>query len=1212
MKKIQRKIGAKSKSALVSAVLIGLMSITPYASADESEYLATEYLDYNGRHVAEINFLKEGQGIGATNRYLVPASTYNLSSELIAATAASASYWTNMLGPGLKNTTPWQIFVSTYWDGNASAASQSIVSNGINPARRSYKNNLHFVMDQLQNGTVYNKLTYENAKTGILPEGEYGFSRIRIGYYSGAKRSGAIDGWWIDTDTVLPTNEQATNFASTLRHELGHALGISARKRTRNDKTMFLSTLTDEKSWTLHLYDQNGNKAKPGMQIITSDTFDEMKDDNPKISPKDYFIVDKKVSADGSGFAYFTGPNVVDALGEGKFFGRSAIPVNGWEGDRFDGSHIQTSGMISHRNYSNYAVFLEVELAALQDLGYKLDRRAYYGKSIYVNGGNITNTQGYSARNTTGTAYLADTYSDVPLGIGLHVYGYGNTVTQAADILTHGTGAVGIRVDGMTNKLVIPKDTEIHADGYRGNGVMIAYGRDQNVDQAGTVTALGEGGTAMRFDFGSGRGYREYRGSYIRYRRWVNRKNSGKEPGEINRAINYELTELNPEAYNAGNDELEGALVNNYNLSGKLTGSNAAIYIGKNAFVKNININSGASIQGNIISDWKHFGDAANEGAYDKGDDRDVLRIQYNGKTGIYGYDYHTYIPDLVTNLNFNNDGMVYKGNILGEDNMKLNVKGGTLTYNGQANVVNVNVEKDAKLYGGSYTVNDMLEKMATGYTDETTGKFINHGTIGAENGDTTMNIKGNLVSDGYLQAYDGGTQGQIKVDGDANIEGSTVLAEASLPGEDTIVLETTGSISGSITNDKFNPYAFSAMLNTTGAVEGNKLIVYAYANNNLVGADPQQVETYYAMSNMFDHLYHYGDKRTEEMRTLYSMDNKEAKEALTSISSSPVPNTMNLIQRNTMNSHIITSRLSEAFAKKDVEVAVPMAGLDGDDNSKNPTMKMKLDQPVDNDFWFKTSRNWGEGSGTSYYQGTTLAGGWDRAYGKNWRSGVFVSYGSFSFADNLSHDGIKDTRLGLYGGYSNGPHNGYVYLDYGWQKNDLTRRLTGLGLQAQADYNSRILELGGEYKYDLNAKSMNTWHISPYANVQLSQLWQDGYTEKGAGIFGHRVDSQSNTYFAGGLGIEFKRYLSNGSYGMRLGVKHAFAGSDPKLTYGYVGDTNNSYELRGQNDKTHFVMSLGGEAEFAPGWTLAGDLALQKGSHDKDIMAAITLRRMW
>ncbi|MBR1696090.1 MAG: hypothetical protein IJ709_11975, partial [Selenomonas sp.] len=115
MKKKQKRVGVKYNRTLVSAVLIGLMSTTPYTSAGASEYLATKYLDYNGKHVAEINFLKEGQGIGAANQYLVPAASYNLSNELISAMAASASYWTNMLGPNLKNTTPWQIFVSTDW-----------------------------------------------------------------------------------------------------------------------------------------------------------------------------------------------------------------------------------------------------------------------------------------------------------------------------------------------------------------------------------------------------------------------------------------------------------------------------------------------------------------------------------------------------------------------------------------------------------------------------------------------------------------------------------------------------------------------------------------------------------------------------------------------------------------------------------------------------------------------------------------------------------------------------------------------------------------------------------------------------------------------------------------------------------------------------------------------------------------------------------------
>ena len=1211
-----RKITRAQHSALVSAIIIGLMSITPYAAANESEYLATESLDYDGRQIAEMIFLKEGQGIGTNRQWMVPKAVYDLPDSLIKGAADSASYWTDMLGPTAKNKDPWQIFVTTYWVRNASSSSLSVVSDGIKPIRRSYKNAEHFVSQQLQNGNRYDELTYDKAKTGVLPEGSYAYTRLRLGYYYGAQREGADYGWWLDTDTVLPNNEQAVNYATTVRHELGHALGIALKRRTRGDNIYIMPGLTDEKSWSLQLYDQNNNKAKAGMQIITSDQFEELKDDYPSISPKDYFIVDKKVTDEGNGFAYFSGKNVVDALDGATFFGRSALPVNGWEGERFEGSHFQTSGMMSHRSYSNYTAFLEVELAALQDLGYNIDRKAYYGRSIYGNGGTINNTQGFFARNDEGTAYLNNTYSDVALGIGLHIYGYGNRVTQSADIMTMGDGGTGIRVDGMENKLIIPEDTEIHADGYQGNGVMISYGRNQQVDQAGTVTALGEGGTGIRFDFGSSRGGagHEYRGSYIRYKRWVNSRASGREPGAINSAQNYDLTyNMNANTRNVATDELVGPLVDDYNLSGKLAGSDAAIYIGKNAFVKNININNGASIQGNIISDWKQFDAKECEGAYDSDqNNRDVLRIQYNGNTGVRGYDYHNYIPDLVTNLNFNNNNMTYNGNITGEDNMKMNVTGGILNYSGKANVVNVTVAKDAELYGGDYTVNDMSGKIAKDFKDDTTGQFINHGTIGAANGDTSMNIKGNLVSDGYLQAYDDGTKGQIKVDGDANIEGSTVLAEASLPGEQHVLMEATGSISGSVTNGKDNPYAYSVMLNTYGEVKDKELIVHSEAGKNMGPLTEEQSRAFDAMNNMAQSLSDAGDSRVNDMRPLYAMDRSEAKTALTGLGSSPVANNMVMTQRNTMTSHILSARLTEAFAKQTVNVPIPMSNLDANATDKTTTMKMKLDQPVDNDFWFKTARNWGEGTGSSYYQGTTIAGGWDRAYGKNWRAGIFVSHGSFSFADNLSHDDVKDTRLGVYGGYSNGPHNAYVYLDYGWQKNDLTRRLTGLGLNARADYNSRILELGGEYKYDLNAKNMKVWHISPYANIQLSQLWQDGYTEGGAGIFGHRADSQSNTYFAGGLGLEFKRYLSNGSYGLRLGVKHAITGADPKFTYGYIGNDTATYELRGQQDKTHFIMSLGGEAEFAPGWTLAGDLALQRGSHDKDIMAAVTLRRMW
>ncbi|WP_027407099.1 hypothetical protein, partial [Anaerovibrio sp. RM50] len=844
---LRKTMRNKYYRTLVSTVLIGLMSVTSYASAEDDDYYLAEVpLKYNNKEFAEMLFLPQGNGIGITNQWLVKPPKYDLPDELIAATAGSSMYWVDILGDDAKNKEPWQIFVGTNFESNAYAGSYNIVSNGARRAYSSYRNAESFVRNQIKYGDDLEELTPENAETGVLPAGKYGFSAITVGTNMGANREGAINGWWVDTDTVLPTNEQAADFVGTIRHELGHALGITEITSTRNEMTYFHPDLKDETSWSLHLQDQNGNQAEAGMQILTSEDFAKMQEDDPDISANDYFIVDKEITADGKGFAYFSGEHVSEVLDGAKFYGRNAIPVNGWGSSGFDGGHIQTAGMMSHRDYSNYSTFLEVELAAMQDLGYKMDRKELFGRSIYGNGGIINNTQGYFARNREGTAYINGSYSEIPLGIGLHIYGYGNKVTQSADILTRGTGATGIRVDGMTNTLIIPEDTEIHADGKRGNGVLIAYGRNQTVEQAGTVTANGDGGVGIRFDFGSSTNGAadEYRGSYIRYLRGVNSHSSKAEPGTINSAENLDLTSIKPKHYNASNDELEGPLVDNYNLTGQLVGEEAAIYIGKNAFVKNININNGASIQGDIISDWKQFDDDACEGSYDgDGKKRDVLRIQYYSNYGKNGYDYITYIPDLVTNLNFNNNNMTYNGNITGEDNMKMNVIGGILNYNGKANVVNVTVAKDAELYGGSYQVNDMSKRMAKWYTDDTTGKFINHGTIGAENGDTTMNIDGYLDSDGYLQAYDGGTKGQILVDGDANIEGSTVLAEASLPGEENVVLETTGSISGSITNDKYNPYAFSAMLNTTGAVEGNKLIVYAYANNNLVGADPQQME---------------------------------------------------------------------------------------------------------------------------------------------------------------------------------------------------------------------------------------------------------------------------------------------------------------------------------------------------------------------------------
>ena len=347
------------------------------------------------------------------------------------------------------------------------------------------------------------------------PGGDAGLSHVLIGQHFGAERTGAKakDGWWVDPDTILPTNEQATDLVATFRHELGHALGILiARKpcdwdgnviekeepsygKGKSAKVLykFADDITDKNSWSLHLVDKNGNHAKPGMMIVTTDGFNIIKEKKPGALQKDYFIVD-----DGD-FAYFVGTHVTEALAGAKFNGVSGLPVNAWEGDVFEGSHLQTAGMMSHRQYTNYTGFMEAELAVMQDLGYDIDRKAYFGYSVYGNNQTINNTHGYSARNAAGTAYTS-AYSVVPLGIGLHVYGAGNTITQSANILTKGTGAAGIRVDGEKNTINVPQSTEIHADGKNGKGVLFAYGRNQNLNLAGKVTASGSGGNIQRME----------------------------------------------------------------------------------------------------------------------------------------------------------------------------------------------------------------------------------------------------------------------------------------------------------------------------------------------------------------------------------------------------------------------------------------------------------------------------------------------------------------------------------------------------------------------------------------------------------------------------------------------------------------------------------------------------------------------------------------
>lgn len=257
------------------------------------------------------------------------------------------------------------------------------------------------------------------------------------------------------------------------------------------------------------------------------------------------------------------------------------LPIHNADDDEIDLSHIELrNSFMSHQSYRNWMIPMEAELAVLKDIGYDVDLRKYFGKSYYLNNITDTFTTGYSEWN--GSTYTG-AFSEIPQGVGLHLYGNQNDITQASDIATSGEGAIGVRIDGIKNKYTLAGGNKIQTKGKDNLGIAVTWGQNHtvNIEQGASVIADGEDGKAVSFDFGSNLfgSLDAVRGSYINY--------------------DAEL------GYNkAPHTETSSALVDSFNVAGILQGSEAAIYISDNAHVKDINILDGAQIDGDIVSEW--------------------------------------------------------------------------------------------------------------------------------------------------------------------------------------------------------------------------------------------------------------------------------------------------------------------------------------------------------------------------------------------------------------------------------------------------------------------------------------------------------------------------------------------------------------------------------------------------------------------------------
>ena len=259
-----------------------------------------------------------------------------------------------------------------------------------------------------------------------------------------------------------------------------------------------------------------------------------------------------------------------------------------------------------------------------------------------------------------------------------------------------------------------------------------------------------------------------------------------------------------------------------------------------------------------------------------------------------------------------------------------------------------------------------------------------------------------------------------------------------------------------------------------------------------------------------------------------------------------------------------------------------------------------------DVDWWLRSFGEW-----ESYYddavsgKSRSVAAGMDMNTGKETRTGIYGMYNHTELSGGVAEALQQDWRIGAYMGKQHGAVQQYGYVNYGKLGNHYNLAEVDMDYK----YRGQIVELGGEYKYDLHHDDGKTDHVSPYVNVQASRYMQKSYCLL-AYPDGSRLvaDSINNNYLAGEAGVELQRELQNGNYAVRLGYKRVFAGEEPEYAYTLEGTGIVPTHYSNPIDKDYLHLTLSGTLKLTKKLSATAEGAWLEGEHDRELKADVKL----